>query len=255
MYCRPVTDGHSNITHRPHKTKHAKNNPFTWHPICSERNRFIKNINRNIKQNWRYYTTLAHTTGDHGYLRQCNTPPNSNNEFTIPIIIMSKSHHRGLLVDWDRMRPFWLYSVHWVEARHRVLLVSVLELFSQARETIFLNSTNREREPDNMPADLLKVHLSLHACYRSINCLCLIRRCGPHASAWCSVHLAITKEVGRLGGLNAGSFSRPIEQRWSITVHNSISADINCAFSYYLTHTQLKSDTVNKRLHGPQPRL
>jgi len=45
----------------------------------------------------------------------------------------------------------------------------------------------------------------------------------------------ITKEVGWLGGTNVGGFSRPIEQRWSITVHNSISDYINCSFSCYQT--------------------
>jgi len=61
---------------------------------------------------------------------------------------------------------------------------------------------------------------------------------------WYSVHLAITKEVGQPDSVNVGSFSWPTEQRWSISVHNSISADINCRFWCYLTviPTQSKSN-------------
>jgi len=47
----------------------------------------------------------------------------------------------------------------------------------------------------------------------------------------------MTKEVGQWGGVNVGGFSWPIEHRWSKTVHNSISTDINCAFSCYPTIT------------------
>jgi len=60
-----------------------------------------------------------------------------------------------------------------------------------------------------------------------------------------------------MGGLNVGGFREPTEQRRSITVHNSISTGINCAFSRYLTviSTQSKSDSDNKHLRVSNPDL